>query len=70
MADDGLSTNDLVENGLDVLEARRMLKVDGLDASDPFSIVEYCILLIVKVARLNESVEHNVAIVVDNAYSG
>ena len=70
MADDGLSTNDLVENGLDVLEARRMLKVDGLDASDPFSIVENCILLIVKVARLNESVEHNVAIVVDNAYSG
>ena len=47
-----------------------MLQIDGFDTRDPLSIVENLDLLEVKLAWLNQSVEHNVPIKVNNAYSG
>ena len=46
-----------------------MLQVDGLDSSDPLSIVKNLDLLEVKFTWLDQSIEHNVSIEVDNADS-
>ena len=46
-----------------------MLQIDGLDSSDPLSIVKNLDLLEVKFTWLDQSIEHNVSIKVDNADS-
>ena len=44
-----------------------MFKIDGLDPSDPLSIVKHLMLLVVKVARFDQGVKNNVAIKVYDA---
>lgn len=47
-----------------------MLKVSLLDSSDPLSVVEHLVFLIVEVARPDKSVKHDIAIEVDNGNLG
>ena len=69
MADDGFALHNLLQNRSDVRKAGRVLKIDWFDSSDPFSVVEDFVGLIMVVARLNQRVKDNIAIKVDNAHS-
>ena len=46
-----------------------MLKVNGLDTGDPFSVVEHLKLLVMEVTWLYQSVKNDVAVKIDDGNS-
>lgn len=60
----------LTYNWLDIAEGRCMVQVDGLDTCDPFSVIKDLMLLVVRVAWLDQRVKYDISVEVNDWDSG
>lgn len=67
MSNNSFVAHDFLKNWCDVLEAWSKVKIALFNASDPLSVIQNCIELVVGVTWLNQSVKDDVSVVVDDA---
>ena len=46
-----------------------MLQIDRFDSCNPLPIIKHLVLLVIEIAWFDQSVEHDIAIEVNNRYS-
>jgi hypothetical protein len=70
VANNGFASDDLLKNRSNVLKTRSIVEIALLDASNPLSVINDSVGLPMIVARLNQSVKHDISIVIDDADPG